>query len=49
MKETGRVTEKLTSIVLIYFLGVFHRFSINVRIEVHFFRLHREWKDTRRV
>ena len=24
------------------YLGVFHRFSINIRIELHFFRLHWE-------
>ena len=35
MKDTGQVTEKLT---LIFFdiLEGFHRFSMNIRIEVHF-------------
>ena len=43
MKDTGHVTEKMT-LVFFDFLGVFHRFNINIRIEVHFFRLHWEMK-----
>ena len=42
MKDTGHVMEKLTLIFRI--LGVFHRFNINIRIDVHFFLLHWEMK-----
>ena len=43
MKDTGHVTEKLT-LIFFYFIGVFHCFSINIRIKEHFFRLHWEMK-----
>ena len=47
MKDTGHVTEKL--ILIFRLLGVCHRFSINIRIEVHFFVCNGKWKDTGRV
>ena len=37
MKDTGHMTEILTLIFFFYFFGVFHCFSINIRIEVHLF------------
>ena len=37
MKDTGHVTEKLTLVFFLAFLGGFHRVSINIRIEVHVF------------
>ena len=36
MKDTGHMTKKI-DMYFFDFLGVFHRFSINLRIEVHLF------------
>ena len=50
MEDTGHVTEKLT-MIFFNFLGVFHRFSINIiiKIEVHLFFCIGKWKDSGRV